>query len=598
MSTPANTSNGVSASLSDADQRKRTQEEMKQKLAKADAIMEPSTESVVDRYLEAGGAPFNTMNLLMSSYEGLAAMTNMVSSDTGPVYGPGINAAISEAVSRKIIENFDPQAADSKYSETGQLPEYIEAMLSHQVWRKTIYRLSERHPGSTMLSAALQHIADKGYQAEMTSLSSAPLHTHVFYSLLAECLENMSPANEENFHEKLEGLITAVCRREQTYLVARYVFHGVQQKLGAKAAGIRRIDDELETYMLDNYKRPQLAINIQLLLSGLVVGGGNSVVDAAASIIQEEYAATGDVASLYNEYHGAMTSGKPAPPVDILRNERVLHPIIEQVFGHLWDTTVQKLRPELANKYIWLIAYAVLCSNEPIDEATKDKLQQLVVQLKEVCEGLSIHPIQTQIYQAVPKILDWISVPILARVVLLWIRDVATYDNFTYYDTYFTSSEVPVLLLLLEEIAYRHPLLKPLVFAAYKDGFESQVPGFSPEKQLRLQKIIINRIALLAQLDYALPVIDYFSAKKEQIDESVMVYFLHRLLAQFEAPYPAEFLAPVLELINYTIDGVKVAKEKEIVYIRGFLASIDNEQARLLCAALPDEASVTATLAD
>ncbi|KAJ2527747.1 hypothetical protein GGH20_002934, partial [Coemansia sp. RSA 1937] len=200
----------------------------------------------------------------------------------------------------------------------------------------------------------------------------ATAHTHIFYLLLAECLENMSPANEESIHQKLEELITAVCRREQTYLVARYIFHGVQQKLGAKAAGIRRIDDELETYMLDNYKCPQLAINIQLLLSGLVVGGGNSAVDAAASIIQEEYAATGDVASLYNEYHGAVVSGKLAPPVNILRNGCVLHPIIEQVFGHLWDMTVQKLRPELANIYIWLIAYAALCSNEPIDEATKD----------------------------------------------------------------------------------------------------------------------------------------------------------------------------------------------------------------------------------
>ncbi|KAJ1775170.1 hypothetical protein LPJ62_006948 [Coemansia sp. RSA 2167] len=224
----------------------------------------------------------------MSSYEGLAAMINMMSSDLGPVYGLGINSAISEAVNHKIIESFDPQVADSKYNETEQLPEYIEAMIPHQ---------------------------------------------------------NMSPANEESIHQKLEELITAVCRREQTYLVARYIFHGVQQKLGAKAAGIRRIDDELETYMLDNYKRPQLAINIQLLLSGLVVGGGNSAVDAAASIIQEEYAATGDVASLYNEYHGAVVSGKLAPPVDILRNGCVLHPIIEQVFGHLWDMTVQKAAP-------------------------------------------------------------------------------------------------------------------------------------------------------------------------------------------------------------------------------------------------------------
>ncbi|KAJ2537178.1 hypothetical protein IWW43_000257 [Coemansia sp. RSA 1935] len=297
------------------------------------------------------------MNLLMSSYEGLAAMTNMMSSNLGPVYGPGINSAISEAVNHKIIESFDPQVADSKYNETEQLPEYIEAMIPHQ-HNAQCSTTAHCRPG----------LSGWNDVAEL----SATAHTHIFYLLLAECLENMSPANEESIHQKLEELITAVCRREQTYLVARYIFHGVQQKLGAKAAGIRRIDDELETYMLDNYKCPQLAINIQLLLSGLVVGGGNSAVDAAASIIQEEYAATGDVASLYNEYHGAVVSGKLAPPVNILRNGCVLHPIIEQVFGHLWDMTVQKLRPELANIYIWLIAYAALCSNEPIDEATKD----------------------------------------------------------------------------------------------------------------------------------------------------------------------------------------------------------------------------------
>ncbi|KAJ2348065.1 hypothetical protein GGF43_004634, partial [Coemansia sp. RSA 2618] len=85
---------------------------------------------------------------------------------------------------------------------------------------------------------------------------------------------------------------------------------------------------------------------------------------------------------------------------------------------------------------------------------------------------------------------------------------------------------------------------------------------------------------------------------KEQIDESIMVYFLHRVLAQFEAPYPEKFYAPVLELIKYTIDGVKVAKDKEIACIRSFLASIDSEQAQALCAALPAEESVSPISAD
>ncbi|KAJ2495466.1 hypothetical protein GGI11_008421, partial [Coemansia sp. RSA 2049] len=56
--------------------------------------MEPTTSAFVDQYLEAGGAPFNIMNLLVFSYEGLAAMSNMVHSDIAAVYGNGEKSAI------------------------------------------------------------------------------------------------------------------------------------------------------------------------------------------------------------------------------------------------------------------------------------------------------------------------------------------------------------------------------------------------------------------------------------------------------------------------------------------------------------------------
>ncbi|KAJ1832417.1 hypothetical protein LPJ70_006568, partial [Coemansia sp. RSA 2708] len=131
----------------------------------------------------------------------------------------------------------------------------------------------------------------------------------------------------------------------------------------------------------------------------------------------------------------------------------------------------------------------------------------------------------------------------------------------------------------------------PLVFAAYKDSFESRVPDFPPEKQIKLQKMVINRIAVLAQLDYVLPVLNYFDAKKELIDESVIVYFLCRLLAQFDAPYPTEFYTPVLGLLQHAIDGVKVAKEKDVMCVRDFLARVDDDQARALGAMLVDDAT-------
>ncbi|KAJ2851387.1 hypothetical protein IWW36_001154 [Coemansia brasiliensis] len=619
MAMPVNSSNENSVSLDDTEQKQRLLEEAKAELTKkgnyhldthgicigyvvfmqltayfiVDAIMEPTAEKYAEQFLEAGGAPLNVMNMLKSGYEGMAAITNTISTDMGNAFSSDVNAAITDAISRKIIEKFDPEQADAEYSQTNQLPGHIVEMLSHQAWRKTIYTLSERYPNSIMLSAALQHIASQGHQAEMTLLSSASLQTNVFYSLLAECLEKVSPADEENLREKIEKLVGISCQREQTYLVSQYLLHSVRQKMGSKAVGVWRIQQELESHMLDKYKRPQLAINIRLLLDGLVVGGGDRVADAVASIVQGAYAAPGDVASLYKEYYSAVSCDKPGPPIRILQNERVLAPMIDQAFGGLWGKASHDQRSDLLDKYIWLIAYATIGTDRPMSSTAKDELQQLVAQMKELRSELPIHPIQTQIYRAIPKVLHWINTPVLARIVLLWIRDVTTYDNFTYYNTYFTSTEVPALLLLLEEIAYRHPLLKPLVFAAYKDSFESRVPDFLPEKQIKLQKMVINRMAALAQLDYALPILNYFDAKRDDVDESVMVYFLHRLLVQFEAPYPDQFCKPVLELIKHTIDSVKAGKDKEVTCIRDFLASIDGDLARSLLSELPDSSAST-----
>ncbi|KAI8326504.1 hypothetical protein GQ54DRAFT_252893 [Martensiomyces pterosporus] len=579
--------------LSEAERKRLAQEESKNEFSKLDSIMEPTTVAFVEQYLSAGGAPFNIMNLLMSSYEGLAAMANMVAADVLGAYGADEKAAVLDTVNLKIVESFDAKAADLEFIKTQQLPEYIESMLPHQVWRRTIYMLSERYPRSAMISAAIQRIADQGFQAEMTSLNSASLHTHVFYSLLAECFEKIAPADDGNIKERMRELVRTVCRREQTYFVAQYVFRNVQQKVGVGAAALQRIEDELETYMFDTYDRPQLAINMRLVLEGFSVGGNDSVANAVGSIIQSAHAAPGDVVSLYKQYHGALASGQPMPPARIVRNDRVMLPIIEQVFGHLWGSTSQNQRAELMDKYIWLIAYGTLCSDDQNGGVDESKMKQLIEQMREIREELPFRPTQTGFHKVVRRILDWISTPILARVVLLWVRDVLCYGNFTYYEMYFRSSEVPVPLLLLEEIAYRQPLQKPLVFAAYQDSFESKVPSFPAEKQIRLQKAVINRMAVLVQLSYSAPVLRYFIDNAQYMDESIIVYFIHRSLAQFEAPYPKEFYDPMLTLIEFAINGVKIAEEKDLANVRGFLDSIDEDLARKLYYQLPEEPMAT-----
>ncbi|KAJ2802426.1 hypothetical protein H4R20_003281, partial [Coemansia guatemalensis] len=96
--------------------------------------MEPTTGAFVEQYLNAGGAPFNIMNLLTASYEGKAAMANMVCRDITDACGVGTKPAMLEAVSRLIVGSFDVQKADDEYNRTSQLPEYVEVMLAHQAW--------------------------------------------------------------------------------------------------------------------------------------------------------------------------------------------------------------------------------------------------------------------------------------------------------------------------------------------------------------------------------------------------------------------------------------------------------------------------------
>ncbi|KAJ2708700.1 hypothetical protein H4R19_004622, partial [Coemansia spiralis] len=482
MSVSVNGSGDVHAPLSEAEQKQLAQEEAKRELSKQDAIMEPATPALVEQYLDAGGAPFSAMSLLMASYDGVAAMANMVVRDINGAFGGDQGSPALEGLSRKIVDSFDAQKADAEFAATKQLPEYVLAMLPHAVWRKTLYRLSAKHPTSTMVGAALQRIAEQGHQVELAALNSASLHTRVFCSLLAECVENMSGVNEENLEEQLQELLGAVCQREQTYFVAQYVLRSTRERAGRRAVGLQRIGQELESHMLQKYSYPQLAVHMRVLLEGLVVGGDDRVANAVVSIIQSSYAAPGDVMALYSAYHGALEEGRPPPTVHALRNERVLQPIVVQAFGCLWGAAAQDQRPDLVHRYMWLLAYAAHCpSGRAMDGTDKEKLEQLVAQMKVMRKELPIHPIQTHLNRVIPKVLEWISDPLLARVVVLWIQDVVTFDSYTYYRMYFHSSVVPAPLLLLEEIAFRHPLLKPLVLAAYRGSFESRVDDFSLE---------------------------------------------------------------------------------------------------------------------
>ena len=79
-------------------------------------------------------------------------------------------------------------------------------------------------------------------------------------------------------------------------------------------------------------------------------------------------------------------------------------------------------------------------------------------------------------------IISAIRFPVGSMGVLMWIECMAIHT--TYFETYFRSTETPVLLLILDEIASRHQLQQPIVFSVVKRCIKHKTDTFAPEIQV------------------------------------------------------------------------------------------------------------------
>lgn len=124
-------------------------------------------------------------------------------------------------------------------------------------------------------------------------------------------------------------------------------------------------------------------------------------------------------------------------------------------------------------------------------------------------------------------IISAIRFPVGSMGVLLWIEYMALHTP--HLSTYYLTTETPVLLLILDEIASRHQLQQPIVFNVVKKCVQHKPETLAPEIQLSLQKTWVDRMLYLVQLNYTIPVLQYFNGEGRKLDDSLIVYFVKKV---------------------------------------------------------------------
>ncbi|KAI8640957.1 hypothetical protein BD408DRAFT_346902, partial [Parasitella parasitica] len=84
---------------------------------------------------------------------------------------------------------------------------------------------------------------------------------------------------------------------------------------------------------------------------------------------------------------------------------------------------------------------------------------------------------------------------------------------------------------------------------------------FAPEIQLALQRTWVDRMLYLVQLNYTIPVLKYFSGPGRDLDDSLIVHFVKKLLKMAQAPYSVLFIRYTVAIIEPLVENLVLIKD-------------------------------------
>ncbi|KAG0268670.1 Negative elongation factor C/D [Actinomortierella ambigua] len=474
-------------------------EAMMQSFQAPDSILEPKIFETISAYIREGGQPLLLVNALSNSYVGMPEMCNLMSGwarefEIDPI------EVMQEVLKEQLMERFDPESVDRDFMTRTGTPDWLIVMIQHPFWRQAIYELSEKHQKCALLNFAIQRISDAGHQGEIATVKTASTFVNVFSGVLLDSLDKLRDEDDVELMERLPDLVKVCCQNEHTYLYTQVLLFRLMKT--DRGLPMKRISKELESGVLEKFNK------LEIMLSSVFVPS----------------------------FKGGM------------------------------------VKQDHKDKYLWLLAYAASVKETDADSTKKisqhyhhnnnhhgsvvdkSELEPTYMALCALEDTISKRAAGTDLTPILKNLLTAMETPVASMGLLYWIRFVI--QETSYIETYFRSHEVLLPLLLLEEMAYKHPLQQVVVFDTLVEFFEAPL-DLNPEIMMTYRKSILDRMISLMQLNYVTPAVDYIRTRARKMDQSLAMHFVKRVLEMAQAPYSSKLVEGMAQIIQEIVDAVK-----------------------------------------
>ncbi|KAI9469071.1 MAG: TH1 protein [Benjaminiella poitrasii] len=383
----------------------------------------------------------------------------------------------------------------------------------------------------------------------------------VYNLILNNALSELVSKDDLEFDEELPKLIAVCCEREDTYLYTQILLRRLYDEFGVKT--FNRLRRELEIVAK---KRGNTAI-VDILHTNI----SDAPLDLSKTmknIMNSSNITPGDLITLKRFY----LSENP-PATQYLCNYDFILKLLKALYVPQHGAL---LRSDLVEDTTFIIAYATTMNeSKPKNEQRNDILKVQLV-LKDLYTSLTNKTEVGSITGAMKYIISAIRFPVGSMGVLMWIEYMATHTS--YFETYFRTKEAPILLLILDEIASRHQLQQPVVFSVIKRCVKHKTESFAPEIQLSLQRTWVDRMLYLVQLHYTIPVLKYFSGPGRGLDDSLIIYFVKKVLRLAQPPYTSSFVHQMVNILEPLIQNLKLIKDVQQLVINFLEQSLDKQE--------------------
>ncbi|RZB39808.1 negative elongation factor D [Asbolus verrucosus] len=522
----------------DAENPEQVLKECAEKFSTSDYIMEPGIFSQLKRYFQSGGNPLQVIEELSQNYTAVAQMANLIAEwlITGGVNVTNVQAMVENHLKEMILKTFDPKKADTIFTEEGETPAWLTQLIEHPTWRSLIYRLAEEYPDCLMLNFTIKLISDAGFQAEITSISTAAQQLEVFSRVLKTSIASFL-TNPEDWQNTSRECAKMVCHGQHTYVYSQVIIH-VLARESKGGSSMKRLSQEITKCAQKNGND---VTPITMALNG--ASAYPLACQALTSMLSKNTLNPADITVLYRNYNAP-----DPPPIDLIRTPQFLELLVDSLFK-----PGVKLNPDHKPKYIHLLAYAASVYEMQAKKGQKrvvnrDELQATIHSVETVHNICNINKGSSELMAELAIIYQCLKYPVVSVGIIRWVECTVTEPSYFKLSTEHT----PIHLALLDEVVTCHPLLHNQVLDLLIRLFESKQDELEILVQLEMRKMVLDRMVNLLCAGCVVPVVKYIKQcwQKGDTDISLIRYFVTEVLETIGPPYSSEFVHLFMPMVE------------------------------------------------